>query len=1196
MFPDNEISDPARVAGFNFPVKTLSSADKLQDWERGGIALNDTSQGLDFQLWHYTLEIDKVTGNGSVYVEAPTVAKTLMFDGLNIAEIAGAFDQNMNPFVAYQQGGSAKIWWYDPTLSSMTHTTLTAGSIDLRCTLDDKRAFNVSDSDIVLSYVRGGALYFRLQRERYAIEHLLFNDGSVERLVSLAMNSQWRLQWRLRGQSESAVAGAYSEPFLGDVVYELNRDAGLKPEQIMVADLYRETDIVPGLKIAIEQGVTKPIESLMEIYQFTKSQHGKQLVYEHKGKGNTFRIPYKHLVVTGNKQAFLPTKVDPLKLPKKVNINHIDSTGGFAKNKQTATRRSNLITNKEELTIDTQVVLTPDQAATAALTIIKAKHGELFDYEFSTTIRYTEIVPGDEGEVEDEVGTWHPVRIEEKNEDNNVIDWKAKFNAGELTYGNSSTPGKYLDPPISTTPGLVGDTIVDLFNVPIQRETHDELGLYVAARGASSGWGGYDMYFSADEGASYSVGYSSEVPSNIGETATSVTDASTSVEVLMPYSLESISPAQIASGYNRAFMGDEEVQYQTATFLGMVDGMYHYNLTGMVRGILHTDAEPWAAGIRFVAYDESVLFVQIERQYIGQDLYYKAVSKGQSLDEVDPMVYLFDPAVNQTEWAVTNVVVEEAVGGGLKVSWDGSPRIGTFGTAPFHSKYMVGYQVKFANGHIIETTAEEVTYPEGLLGTVVEVRARNSITGLGPLADGSGAVDPGDISVFGFSGSFPDMYEGQSVFMWDGDNGISMTGGLLEAYARGFVVPGVGAKAPGYGAKLDQTTFCGIPFAAGTYTSLVQLQGTSPDPLGTGMSNINQSVTVLPTPSHGLLDLEFREYQMHKTTLVNTTPPWKKFQINGGGASLWFPGVTTGKVVAQFIISGAAALSVLLGINNMHGDLYLGGPTNAGLGEFADCAVLVGDGTYSMELDADTGDWWLYKDGTGLVDSGNVAITGDHQYRIAMSNPNDQVFTVEFNGGNEAWFMAVTQAGHGGIPVPARDIPLAWAYCEPDYILSFNGNGEEGATYADAYAGGPSSLVKGNAEFSTGRHRFSVEGAYSSGICVAAFDITDGVLGSPGSPNSAGVDNNTLRWSWGGGGSAALAPLNGTYVHPILALDADGNTLKVAYKDHYGTPVVVYTLPIPAGETWQVGAWVTVGTYIKGKQPGPAGYADAIVQ
>lgn len=747
MFPDNELSDPALVAGFRFPVKQLTPADMLQDWEMGGIALNDPSQGLEVQLWHFTLVVDQSTGDSDVFVEAPSVPKTLLFSGLNITEIAGCFDQNMNPMVAYQQGGTPKIWWWDPTAVAMVHTNLPAGSIDLRCTMDDKRRFNVAASDIVLSYVRGGALYYRYQRERYLDEHLLFDTGSVERLISLAMNERWRLQWRLRGQSSAETAVSVTEPFLGDIVYDLCRQSGILPQNINVADLYRDTDLVPGLLVNVDDGLDKPIDWLAEIFQFTKSQYNKKLNFEHKGKEVSFRIPYEHLVVTGTDQALRQEQVDEKGLPRKVNINHIDSTGGFARNKQSATRRSNLITTDEQTNIESKVVLTPDQGATAALTIIKAKWGEQYEYEFSTTIRYTEITPGDVGEVEDAKGVWHRIRIRDKNEDDKVIEWDAIQDAGDLTYGAFGAPGSVLRPPVSTTPGQVGDTILEILNLPVQRDQDDELGLYIAARGVSPGWAGYSLYYSVDEGTSYIFAYTAETPSNIGETVTSLTGTDTSVEVLVPYPLESVTADQITLGYNRAVIGDEEIQYRTATLIDMVDGQYHYALDDLERGVLRTLYDSWPSGARFVQLDPTVTFVQIQRELYNKDIWYKAVSVGQSIDEVDPIAFMFDFAFSQTEWAVGNVVIEpnpDPEGTGVMVTWTPAPRLGTFGAAPFESKYFGGYRLKFGDGFIVDVPPGTTSYvyeDAYVAGTevTVEVWSLNEITGESAWAGGAGA-------------------------------------------------------------------------------------------------------------------------------------------------------------------------------------------------------------------------------------------------------------------------------------------------------------------------------------------------------------------------------------------------------------------------------------------------------------------------
>lgn len=196
MIPFNEISNPSIPGTFSYPVKTAMPDDVQQGWEWGGVALTDPSMGLYYQLWHCILEIDEDTNIGYVYVEAPTVPRTLLFSGLGITAVDIAFDQNMHPFVAYKQLGQWIFWWWDPTVNEQVHTTL-PNSRDLRCCLDDHRSFAVSTSDILLCYINDSdELCVRYQRDRYSIENVL-ETAIPENLVYVGMNSQWRVQFGL---------------------------------------------------------------------------------------------------------------------------------------------------------------------------------------------------------------------------------------------------------------------------------------------------------------------------------------------------------------------------------------------------------------------------------------------------------------------------------------------------------------------------------------------------------------------------------------------------------------------------------------------------------------------------------------------------------------------------------------------------------------------------------------------------------------------------------------------------------------------------------------------------------------------------------------------------------------------------------------------------------------------------------------
>lgn len=737
MIPENRLSTTAVRSGFSYPVKSPIPEDKLQDWELAGVALGDASAGLNVKLWHCILEIDKATNTGSVYIEAPGVAKTFLFSGVDITEVALAFDQNMNPFVAYQQGSAARFFWYDPLIPGMTHTTLPAGCRDLRCTMDEKRLFDIANSDIVLSYIQSGNLCVRYQRDRYLVETVLkAGAGPDAILVSMAMNNGNRLQWRLRNYvlTDDPQALYTVDPFLADVVMGLCREAGIPPERPDVNELYNDT--VPGIKVDVDEGLDKPIDWLREIYYFDKSEKDRKIFFPKRGREVVARIPYKDLV-DAQPQSLKQVLVDEKKLPRIVNINHLDPDAGHAKNKQTAERRSNLVQSDVTKTIQSQVVLKVDQAATAAMTRLKVYHNELINYEFGTSIKYTYLTVGDNIEVEDINGVWNRMRIDEKNEDSGVIDWECTQDAGNLTYVTQRT-GNSLPTPISTTPGLVSPTRIEIVNSSPLRDQDDELGVYIAAAGENTAWTGYQMLYSIDSGTSYAEAYRTEIPSTIGETDSDLLaeigyeyQSNQTVIVVVNFPLASISYDQLLVNQNRICIGDEILQFQTATLLGMVGTLYRYELSGLVRARYNTVPDHWPIGTRFVLMDETVIFAQVQRAMIGVDITYKPISFGLTEDETVPTDYLFDEPWSQTEWPVDNVEAVRDGSDNVTVTFIGRARLGV-DTMPYHSKYFRGYRIKFSDGHTIDTLTGTGTYNSAPVGATVQVCALNEITGEGP--------------------------------------------------------------------------------------------------------------------------------------------------------------------------------------------------------------------------------------------------------------------------------------------------------------------------------------------------------------------------------------------------------------------------------------------------------------------------------
>lgn len=719
MIPEDRLSTESVPGGWLNPPEPL--AWESSHW--GPVHLNDPSQGLLVQLWAIRAK------DNEIFLSAPNYPEQVFLTTASeVKQVSLAFDQNGQPHVAYVlDTGAAHFYWYDPLIPGYATLNLAAGTADPRITMDDAREFMNGANDVILAYVRAGSLYYRQQRDRYTVEKLL--RTGVQRLYHVSMNNRLRLQFSYKGP------GMPDPPFLADVVFDLCRKAGIPAQAIDVSELY--TSIVHGIRIDSDSGLTEPLDQLRKVFFFDKAEYDRKIYFPKRGRDIVARIPYSDLV-RGNPSSLKQERKGEKELAREVNVNHLDPDGGFAKNKQYAQRRSNLVNAQAKKNVDTQVVLTVDQAATVADTLLRIEWNELVEYKFATTIKWTELTTGDVIEVEDRGGTWHRMRIEEKNEDG-TIGWECTQDAGQRTYGVARA-GYSLPPPTSTTPGLVGPTQLEIVDVSPLRDQDDELGLYIAAAGAPNmAWTGYQLLVSVDGGLTYAEAFRSEQASTIGDSVTDLPAepghdivSSETFEVTTNFPLASADAAQVTAGQNRFCLGGEVGQFETATLLGMVGTLYHYELSGLRRAKYGTAADAWLAGARFVLLDQSVAFVQAQRNMIGVDLYYKAVSFGHTSDDTTAVAYLFEDPASQTEWTPDSVAAaRNGVSNDVEVTWAGRPRLGQFGT-PFHSKYFRGYRVKFSDSHTIDTTAQTVTYAAAPAGLTVQVCALNEITGEGP--------------------------------------------------------------------------------------------------------------------------------------------------------------------------------------------------------------------------------------------------------------------------------------------------------------------------------------------------------------------------------------------------------------------------------------------------------------------------------
>lgn len=201
MIPENRLSTTTIYNTLMMPDPQPSD---LVSRQMGGVALNDPTQGLWVKPWTCdTVPSEDPMVPDLIRIFADDVSPTTVLTDFTVTQVSLAFDQNMRPTIAFVASGIPKLYWYDSLIEQPVITELDVTITTPRVTLDDHRELQVNTSDIILTYIRDGNLYFRMQRDRFLIERLLKADLNLEianpSIVYVAMNNAYRLQWLIRG-------------------------------------------------------------------------------------------------------------------------------------------------------------------------------------------------------------------------------------------------------------------------------------------------------------------------------------------------------------------------------------------------------------------------------------------------------------------------------------------------------------------------------------------------------------------------------------------------------------------------------------------------------------------------------------------------------------------------------------------------------------------------------------------------------------------------------------------------------------------------------------------------------------------------------------------------------------------------------------------------------------------------------------
>jgi len=435
---------------------------------------------------------------------------------------------------------------------------------------------------------------------------------------------------------------------LSGIVTALCKRAGLTDAQIDASAL---TETCHGYTVANAGTARSAIEPLRQFWPFDVREEDDKLVFVPRGGAQVAQIPWGDLAAheSGSPPEPLPIAMaDETELPTVATIVYLAPGADYQVASQHA-RRTRVITPGQQwpiapaqnvTRIELPIAMTDAQAARAAATLLWDAFTARKTVTFSVTLAHAGLRVADPVQIIS-AGASYNLRITRIEESGLVRTISAVFEDSAIY--QSAPPPAIREGVTQQSISLAGPTRLALLDIPILRDADNGPGYYAALGQYLPGWPGGSLYTSADAGATWTlvdtVANSATLGTTIGVLGNwsggNAWDETNSVIVQLPsgLALESLDALSVLNGGNAAVIGDEIVQFRTATLVGVGQ----YRLSGFLRGrkgtedamATHADAD------RFVLLDGVAGLIRVPGSLadIGKARLFKAVTAGQALED-----------------------------------------------------------------------------------------------------------------------------------------------------------------------------------------------------------------------------------------------------------------------------------------------------------------------------------------------------------------------------------------------------------------------------------------------------------------------------------------------------------------------------------------------------------------------------------
>lgn len=676
--PQNALSSQTVTGTFFEPDDRFHGP--FEDYERGGIALYDVSEGLMYQNWHLTYESDDQSPNYGEFTLTPetTGAPVMVHTVAGVKSCGLAFDQNMFPFICYELlTGECEYWWYDTSVPAQITSSLPAGSVNPACCLDNKSEMQFDTSDILLFYFRGGSFYYREQRDRYTVEYLLREATGNLTLDRVGMTTVNRVQMD---------AGSDSGVFLSTVVRNLLSTVGVAEVNTQEIDAI----IVRGFLCGKQFTVAEALRSLQRSYFFDIAEIDGEFVCVLRGH-DPIQTIYQTDMVKGTENYLVTAREQEVEYPRKLNLSYQSSETDYTPTTATAERFSSNLKVVSETSVEVPINFLPDDAAQVADIMLKIAWMEQnANTKFSLSEKFSYLTPTDVVSVEVEPDIFLTMRIQAQEMASVVSDYQLVADR-KYVYESTAT-GADAESPETPPAQLPGPSTWEAMDITPIDVNHDTLHYYVAGYGDSAAWrGGLVQREIAGEwfaengtiAAAATLGQVQEVlpthPVGIDTTNTLLVSASDT-------RLITVTQSEFDAGANYCIVDNEIMQFRDVAIEGN-----NYRLSYLNRGALNTTPIQHELNERFVRFNAMYRIITDPAQ-IGQTLNVRVASYGTDPADATPKSFLFTGR-SQIEWQPLDFAGSINATDDWVFSWNPNPRLGS-PLGPVQSTNLEGYRVK----------------------------------------------------------------------------------------------------------------------------------------------------------------------------------------------------------------------------------------------------------------------------------------------------------------------------------------------------------------------------------------------------------------------------------------------------------------------------------------------------------------------